>query len=196
MSKIVKTVCVDLDGVLAQYDGWKGIEYIGDPIPGAKQFVEALCMIPAKVCIWTTRANSEANRESVESLRSRIELWLDHAAIPYDSIHVGPGKPLAAAFIDDRAVVCRPQKDIENQDYDTALRMAAALVRGTTLGSQGTFSHGKHGDEDEGDIKMMMSLDGGLVRIDFGKPVGWLALEKEHALHMANLLRKYARQAR
>ena len=24
---------IDLDGTLARYDGWKGIEHIGDPIP-------------------------------------------------------------------------------------------------------------------------------------------------------------------
>lgn len=190
----MKTVCVDLDGVLAQYDGWKGVDHIGEPIPGAKSFVESLCMIPAKVCIWTTRANSEANEESVDYLRSRIELWLDHAAIPYDSIHVGPGKPLAAAFIDDRAIVCRPQKDIENQDYDTVLRLARALVNGDELGSQGTYSHGKLNEEDEGDIKIMMSISENLVRIDFGKPVGWLALEKTHAIHMGNLLLKNARK--
>ena len=27
------TIAVDLDGTLARYDGWKGIDHIGDPIP-------------------------------------------------------------------------------------------------------------------------------------------------------------------
>ena len=26
-------VGVDLDGTLAQYDGWKGVDHIGDPVP-------------------------------------------------------------------------------------------------------------------------------------------------------------------
>ena len=192
----MKTVCVDLDGVLAKYDGWKGIDHIGDPIPGAKEFCEGLKALPCRILIWTTRASCDANDGSPDALRERVVKWLDCWEIPYDEIHQGPGKPLSAAFVDDRAIRCRPQKDVENEDYDTALRMVAALLRGHELGSQGSFSEGKLSEEDEGDLKMLMSLKDGLVRIDFGKPVGWLALEKRYALHMADLLRKYARNAK
>jgi len=37
-----KTACVDLDGTLAKYDGWKGIHDIGDPYPAAKDFMSRL----------------------------------------------------------------------------------------------------------------------------------------------------------
>lgn len=128
MSK--RTVCVDLDGVLAEYDGFRGEDHIGLPI--------------------------------------------------------------ASAYVDDRAVLCRPTKDIENQDFDTALRMCRALTTGNELGSQGTFSDGKTADDDEGDMKLMISRQHGLVRIDFGKPVAWLALPKQHAIQIANMILKYA----
>ena len=34
------TVCVDLDGTLAKYDGWKGLEHIGEPIDGSVEFTQ------------------------------------------------------------------------------------------------------------------------------------------------------------
>jgi len=108
-----KSVAVDLDGVLAQYDGWKGVEHIGDPIPGAVQFTKQLQEI-ARVVIFTTRTNADPKiserNESVEMLTQRVKLWLDAHGFAYDEIYVGQGKPLAAAYVDDRAVVCRPRE--------------------------------------------------------------------------------------
>jgi hypothetical protein len=53
----VKTVCVDLDGVLAAYSGWKGIEHIGDPLPGAVEFTHAVAEF-ARVLVYTSRCRS------------------------------------------------------------------------------------------------------------------------------------------
>ena len=195
----IKTVCVDLDGVLAAYDGWKGVGYTGPPIPGAKQFIEAIQSLPAKVCIWTVRTNVLANRDSglgERELRLLVEDWLVKHGIPFDSIACGEGKPLAAAYVDDRAVCCRPMKDIETQDYDTALRLCAALVSGHELGAQGTHSQGKVTEDDEGDIKLMISSTEGIVRIDFGKPVAWLGLPTQDAFAMANTILKHVRNSR
>ena len=35
-------VCVDLDGVLNDYDGWKGADYFHPPRPGAREFSQQL----------------------------------------------------------------------------------------------------------------------------------------------------------
>lgn len=193
----LKTVCVDLDGVLATYDGWRGVEHIGEPIPGAREFLSAICEIPAKVCIWTTRTNPIVNKDSgldEQDLRLLVENWLTKHRMPFDSIATGNGKPLCAAFVDDRAVVCRPLKDIENQDFDTALRMCRALIDGHELGAQGTFSDGKMSDDDEGDMKIMIGTQNRCVRIDFGKPVCWFAFSKEHAIEFAEAILKHARK--
>lgn len=193
---MVKTICVDLDGVLAQYDGWKGVEHIGDPIPGAREFVMALCAIPAKVVIWTTRTNATANKDSgldERELRLLVEDWLIKHRFPYDSIAGSEGKPLCVAFVDDRAVTCRPLKDIENKDFDTVLGICRSLALGHELGAQGTYSDGKLNEEDEGDLKMMLSSGDGVVRVDFGKPVGWFALPKGAAVALADELLKHAR---
>jgi len=36
------TICVDIDGTLAEYNGWQGINHIGTPFPSAKQFLTEL----------------------------------------------------------------------------------------------------------------------------------------------------------
>ena len=35
-----KTICVDFDGVIAQYDGFKGNDIFGDPIDGVQSAME------------------------------------------------------------------------------------------------------------------------------------------------------------
>lgn len=47
---------VDLDGTLAFYNGWKGIEYIGDPIPRMLERVKEWLAEGIEVRIFTARA--------------------------------------------------------------------------------------------------------------------------------------------
>lgn len=117
-----KTVLVDLDGVLADYSqGWKGLENIGDPLPGAVEFLRELREF-ARVVVYTTRCKAypegvpgpdgmpEPNRSDPEALASIVKAWLDRHGFAYDEVYVGQGKPFGAAIIDDRAVSCEPQR--------------------------------------------------------------------------------------
>lgn len=108
-----KTVAVDLDGVLARYSGWGGVEEIGQPIEGARNFLAGL-IEEYKVVIHTTRCNPDPfnegeNRIEPEKAKEIIENWLDEHRMPYDRVFIGRGKPIAVAYVDDRAVYCRPQ---------------------------------------------------------------------------------------
>ncbi len=47
---------VDLDGTLAHYDGWKGPEHIGEPIPKMMERVKAWIAEGREVKIFTARA--------------------------------------------------------------------------------------------------------------------------------------------
>lgn len=114
----MKTVAVDLDGVLAKYDGWKGIDHVGDPVPGAKEFIEELCK-EFSVIIYTTRC-----RESKGI--ARVVGWLIEWNFPKEvTVWTEGGKPLAVAYIDDRAVTCRPQED--SNAFRTALEQVRKL---------------------------------------------------------------------
>jgi hypothetical protein len=49
-------VGVDLDGTLARYDGWKGAEHIGEPVPEMVRKVKAMLAAGEDVRIFTARA--------------------------------------------------------------------------------------------------------------------------------------------
>jgi len=110
--KVDRTVVVDLDGVLAYYDGWKSLDHIGNPNPGARKFLEALWEGGYYIIIATARlsdAACTANNAEFDLIYKYIERWLAKHNMPYDEIWTGRGKPLAVAYVDDRAVPCTPQ---------------------------------------------------------------------------------------
>lgn len=124
-----KTVAVDLDGTLAQYDGWKGVDHIGDPIPGAVDFTKRLAEF-ADVLIYTCRCSQEVCRgEALHFLQRRVEDWLNKHGFAYHHVYTGQGKPVAAAYIDDRAIYCNPQVHSASFEYDIVADRAEAFCR-------------------------------------------------------------------
>jgi len=123
-------VCLDLDGVLAKYEGWKGSEHIGAPLPGALDFAWSLAGF-ADIVIFTSRCSREAAGERGQvmdpgKIRIRVIDWLEKYKFPYKDVYVGQGKPHAAAFIDDRAVRCTPQTDADA--FGKALAITQSIV--------------------------------------------------------------------
>lgn len=132
-----RSVCVDLDGVLAFYGGWKGVEHIGVPIKGAINFTKVLAE-EWRVVIFTTRASVSANPipdnfgVAMDSairlaawqyyLYQNVEKWLDTHCITYDEIFQGESKPLAFATFDDRGITCRPQDGDPEDVFAQALQ--------------------------------------------------------------------------
>jgi len=141
VSRKRKTVCVDVDGVLAQYDGWNGVEP-GDPIPGAVAFL-SLLHNEYHVIIWTTRMNPYINwknvmdceyhpallDECIERLKTILKAWLNKHGFEYDDIWHSHGKPVCIAFIDDRAISCRPQATTTPEsEYGAVLHRVKTLA--------------------------------------------------------------------
>lgn len=108
-----KDIVVDLDGTLAYYDEWKGLDHIGDPLPGAQKFIEAL-KVKFNVIIFTTRTNTTVNHMEPDMqipLATKVLDWLTKHNFPQVEVYAGIGKPIGEYYLDDRAVVCAPQKD-------------------------------------------------------------------------------------
>lgn len=120
-------VCLDLDGVLAKYEGWKSPEHIGRPLPGAFEFAWSLAEF-AEIVIFTSRCSRDANGSDPSRVRIKIIEWLEKYKFPFSDVYVGQGKPRAAAFIDDRAVPCSPQSDADA--YKKAIARTEAIVSG------------------------------------------------------------------
>lgn len=104
------TVCIDLDGVLAVADARGGIAEIGEPHDGAVEFSRQVAEF-AEVVILTSRLAHEPGSGKTAIQRkaaARIEDWLDEHGFAYSSVYTGVGKPPASAYVDDRAVACKP----------------------------------------------------------------------------------------
>src|SRR5271156_2803127 len=93
-----RTIAVDFDGVIAEYDGYKGPTVLGRP---RKDVVEALRELRAegwKIVVHTTRGEQE------------IGGYLAQHDIVYDEINrnsdykTGGPKPVADLYWDDRAI--------------------------------------------------------------------------------------------
>ncbi len=91
---------VDLDGTLAQYDHWRGIEHIGEPVPAMLQRVKHWIAIGVTVKIFTARM-------SEPEARPYIETWL--ATYGLLDLEVTNVKDFAMIELwDDRAVQVIP----------------------------------------------------------------------------------------
>jgi hypothetical protein len=85
-----RIVSIDFDGVLSKYDGWKGAEILGDPFPGAKEFVLRLTETGYTPVVFTARK------------AARVKRWLVEFGFP--DIEVTDRKYPSVAYIDDRCI--------------------------------------------------------------------------------------------
>jgi hydroxymethylpyrimidine pyrophosphatase-like HAD family hydrolase len=92
------TIAVDFDGVLAEYDGWKGPSVLGPPRSDVLEVLRILREEGWKIVVYTTRAEED------------ISGYLRQHQIPYDEINKksayrnSGSKPVATVYWDDRAL--------------------------------------------------------------------------------------------
>jgi hypothetical protein len=88
-------VCVDLNGVLDRYTGWKDPSHFDPPRPGAAEFLAALGTHGFDVVVFTTRHHAGVRR------------WLREHGLLGHVRAITRRKPPAHVFVDDRAVCFR-----------------------------------------------------------------------------------------
>ena len=97
-------ICIDLDGVIADFKKEGQIYADVDPIPEARAHVQALKDAGHTIIILTAR-HMKTCGGNVGLVTARIGQatinWLDKHEIPYDELHFG--KPWAHVYIDDNA---------------------------------------------------------------------------------------------
>jgi hypothetical protein len=64
------------------------------------------------------------------------------------------------------------------------------------LGATGDFPQGQLDRYDEGGLRLMISQHRGVVRIDFGKKVAWIALDPGEAEDLAKVILHHATELR
>lgn len=95
-----KKICFDFDGVLAEYDGWKGFDVLGKPKQKVVEIVRQLKKEGHYIIIYTSRADTPTLRK-----------WLEDNDVPYDNINREIDNPAYSSIkihyhclVDDRVV--------------------------------------------------------------------------------------------
>lgn len=101
-------VCVDLNGVLDAYTGWRGAQHWDAPAEGAAMFLSELRANGCRVVVFTTRYYRDAWD------------WLARHGLSEFVTDVTDRKPAADVFLDDRGLPFRG-------DFDAALRDMASF---------------------------------------------------------------------
>lgn len=103
-TKKPRVYAFDFDGVIAEYDGWKGEEVQGTPRDAVVNAIRILKKQGCIIIIHSTRGDEI------------LKQYCKEHDIPVDYINENPiigganqGKPMATAYIDDRAVCYRGQ---------------------------------------------------------------------------------------
>jgi hypothetical protein len=191
-------LCVDFDGVIHSYtSGWKGEEIIPDPpVKGALPWLWRATEF-FDVQVYSSRSKSDKARAAMREWMGR---WAERE-FPFDHPMNASGpqrypiafaheKPAAFLTIDDRAICFDGMWD--GKDLADLLNFKPWNKR--EIGATGAFPQGRLTDDDEGELKMAVGFDklSGLVRVEFGKPVAWLALPPENAIALARAILKRA----
>jgi hypothetical protein len=185
MSKPI--LCVDFDGVVHSYtSGWQGADVVNDPpTPGALAWLEKASE-HWDVQIYSSRSSQPGG---VEAMAAWLAAWSNAESVRL-TVSFPEQKPPAFLTIDDRAICFEGVW----ADMDAAALLDFKPWNKREIGATGAFPQGRLTDDDEGELKMAVSFDklDGLVHIEFGKPVAWLALPPENAVALARAILKHA----
>jgi hypothetical protein len=105
---------VDLDGTLAVYEGWQGIEHIGRPVPAMVQRVKDWLADGIEVRIVTARVGGKGPER--EQARSYVRAWLiEHVG---QALEITNEKDFGMVELwDDRSVQVIPNTGMTVEEY-------------------------------------------------------------------------------
>ncbi len=89
---MARTICVDWNGVLDTYAGWRGPEHRDPPRPGARDFLAALHARGFEVVVLSSREPAV------------VQAWLAEHGLADLVGRVTNAKVPATAYVDDRAI--------------------------------------------------------------------------------------------
>jgi hypothetical protein len=93
----------DLDGTLAKYDGWKGIEHIGEPVESQVLIAKLLHWLGKKIKILTARVAPRDDDDDSAKAKKYVEWWCSkHLGFVPEVTYVKDASMVA--LFDDRAV--------------------------------------------------------------------------------------------
>jgi hypothetical protein len=199
MSANKPILCVDFDGVVHSYtSGWRGATVIPDPpVHGALRWLWKATEW-WDVQIYSSRSKDPEAREAMWAWMAKysaLEFDAEHPMAYVGTDHPYPiifayEKPSAFLTIDDRAICFEG----DWHELDPAGLLGFKPWNKRPIGATGAFPMPALNVDDQGELQFAVGFDAvnGLVRLEFGKPVAWLALPPENAIQIAKALLKHA----
>lgn len=187
-------LCIDFDGVLHSYSsGWQGADVVSDaPVVGAMRFLWDAAP-HFTLAVYSSRSNQNGGRRAMQGwLNEHFRThWAADRTTCEDilaAIQWPTEKPPAFVTLDDRAIT------FEGEWPDPQALLGFQPWNKRHLGATGRFSMPALNESDQGELKMGVAYDklDGLVRVEFGKPVAWLAMPPEDAVAFAQSLLRHA----
>ena len=108
---IGRTIAFDFDGVIATYAGWAGKDNIQEPMAETVKAIHMLKEKGYKILIHSTRGD-----DFLKNYCERFSIPIDYINHRPDKQGENPGKPIAYAYVDDRAICFKGQKAEELVD--------------------------------------------------------------------------------
>lgn len=94
MRQLKNPICIDFDGVIAEYDGWKGEDDWGNPLKGAKEFLEKLNKVDLRWVVFTTRPSDKVadwfkkhelpTPEDITNIKIPSPVYIDDRVLKFD----------------------------------------------------------------------------------------------------------------
>ncbi len=122
-------VAIDLDGVIVEFDGWEGVEHLGEPKKKAKFWMDKFRELGYYLVVWTTRDADEAIAEYLKEYGFAFDDINDHPWMTPDMSN----KIYADVYIDDRGVTFNENWDEVGEDV---VEMFGAYQNGENVGGK------------------------------------------------------------
>lgn len=100
-----KNYAFDFDGVIAQYDGYRGSDHAGEPILEVVEAIRTLKSHGHTIIVYAATRENDFLRAYAEKHNIPIDHYNENPQIATGRTH----KPVAHVYIDDRAVTYRGQ---------------------------------------------------------------------------------------
>ncbi len=113
-----RSYAFDFDGVIAEYNGFKGTDHFGKPIETVVNAIRQLKQGGHTIIIYSTRGEEQLRHYCIEH-----DIPVDHINKNPDKEGENPGKPVAYVYVDDRSVCYRGQTT--NELVDEILKFKA-----------------------------------------------------------------------
>lgn len=117
----MSSVAIDFDGTITTYTGWRGWNVFDKPVDGIREFLQSLVDRGYTITIHTARITVGMSDKQCMDVVEALEAYMQEHDLPFDNVHVGPGKPIAVAYVDDRAVSLRPMSYVADKEFSNAL---------------------------------------------------------------------------